>query len=84
MRATVHHRGQGNHTIVKPAALRVATVALALFAATVPASAAMASEASPGPGSTTAATARTIAETAKENPSAVADLLRPLGHTWGN
>ncbi|THA74579.1 hypothetical protein [Streptomyces sp. A0592] len=82
MRATVHHRGHGNHTTVKPAALRVATVALALFAATVPASAAMASETAPG--STTAAVAKTLAGTAQENPSGIADLLKPLGHTWGN
>ncbi|MBZ9596755.1 hypothetical protein ACWGQT_09245 [Streptomyces yangpuensis] len=82
MRATVHHRGHGTHTFVQPAVLRVATIALALCAATVPASAAMASQTAPG--STTAETAKTIAETAKENPSGVADLLRPLGHTWGN
>ncbi|MFD9722416.1 hypothetical protein [Streptomyces sp. NPDC059072] len=75
MRAIVHHRSHGNHSTAKPAALRVATIALALFAATLPASTAMASESAPG--STTAAAAKTIADTAK-------DLLKPLGHTWGN
>ncbi|MFE7180928.1 hypothetical protein [Streptomyces erythrochromogenes] len=82
MRATVHTRGQGNHTTVKPAALRVATVALALFAATVPASTAVASESAPG--DTTAAVAGTIADTAKENLAGIVGLLTPLGHTWGN
>ncbi|MFE7096474.1 hypothetical protein [Streptomyces erythrochromogenes] len=82
MRAIVHHRGHGNHTTVKTAALRVATVGLALFAATVPASTATASESAPG--STTAAAAATIADTAKENLSGIVGLLTPLGHTWGN
>ncbi|MEV6683047.1 hypothetical protein AB0N09_40225 [Streptomyces erythrochromogenes] len=82
MRAIVHHRGHGNQNVVKTTALRVATVTLALFAATVPASTAMASESTPG--STTAAAATTIADTAKENLSGIVGLLTPLGHTWGN